>query len=105
MKYTNNIESIVKNFCLRKKSAVKTSAELDERIVDDALLAQRKSKTTQSVAMRPNIWRIIMRGRMTKYVTAAVIALVVIIGIIELFRCINDDFIRKFRLIPRYRRI
>ena len=34
--------------------------------------------------MRPDIWRIIMRGRMTKYVTAAVIALVIIIGIIEL---------------------
>jgi len=48
MKYTDNIESIIKNFCLRKKSAVKTSAELDERIVDDALLAQRKSKTTQN---------------------------------------------------------
>lgn len=84
MKYTDNIESIVKNFCLRKKSAVRTSAELDERIVDDALLAQRKSKTTQSVAMRPNIWRIIMRARMAKYFTVAVIALVIIIGIIEL---------------------
>jgi outer membrane lipoprotein-sorting protein len=83
MKYTNNIESTIKRFCLRRKSAAKTSAELDERIVDDALQAQRESKTTKSAATRPYIWRIIMRARMTKYITAAVIALVIIMGIIE----------------------
>jgi len=80
----DNIESTIKNFCLRKKSSVKTTADLDERIIDDALLAQRKSKTAQPAAARPNIWRIIMLGSMTKYVTAAVITLVIITGIIEL---------------------
>jgi hypothetical protein len=84
MKSTDNIESIVKNFCLRKKSAVKTSAELDERIVDDALLAQRDSKTTKPAAARPSTWRIIMKSRMTKLTTAAVIVVVIIIGIIEI---------------------
>ncbi|MEJ2705548.1 MAG: hypothetical protein P8Z79_24165 [Sedimentisphaerales bacterium] len=84
MNYPENIESIIKNFYLKRKSTVKTSAGLDEKIVGDALLAQKKLKTTQSAATRPNSWRITMRGRMTKYVAAAVIALVLIIGIIEL---------------------
>ena len=83
MKYRDDIESTIKNFCLRKKSEVETGAELDERIVDDALLSQRELKTTQSAATRLDIWRIIMRGKMAKYATAAVIALVIIIGIID----------------------
>ena len=83
MKYPENIESMIKNFCLKKKSTVKTSAELDEKIVDNALVAQRPLKTTQSAAIRPNFWRNIMRRRMTQYVTAAVIALVIITGVKE----------------------
>ena len=83
MKHPENIESTIKNYYLKKKSAVKTSAELDEKIVAEALRTLRKMKTTQSVTMWPNIWRIVMRGRMTKYVTAGVIALAIIIGITE----------------------
>jgi hypothetical protein len=73
MKYTDNIESIIKNFYLRKKSAVKTTEELDKRIINDALPAQEKLEKAQSAAVPPNIWRIIMKSRITKLATAAAI--------------------------------
>jgi outer membrane lipoprotein-sorting protein len=84
MKYTKNIESLIKKFCASRKAQVKTTTELDERILADALPAQNKSKKAQSAAMQPNVWRTIMRNRMTKYAVAAMIILAIIIGFIEL---------------------
>jgi hypothetical protein len=84
MKYPQNIERLMKRFCARKRSTVKTTRELNERILGDALLARKTSTTTQSAAMGPDIWRIVMQSRITKYATAAAIILVMIIGIIEL---------------------
>jgi len=84
MKHIDDIESIVKDFCLAKKSAVRTTAELDDRVIDSALQAQPKSKSRQSAVLRPDMWRIIMRSRMTKLTAAAVLVLVIILGIIDL---------------------
>lgn len=86
MKSTENIERLIKRFCAGKKAQIKTTPELDEKILTDALPAQNKTKTTQSAAVQPHIWRIIMRNRMTKYAAAAVIILAIIIGIVELGR-------------------
>jgi hypothetical protein len=83
MKYTQNIESLIKKFCADRKAQVKTTPELDERILADVLPVQNNLKTTQSAAMQPNVWRAIMRNRMTKY-AAVVIVLVIIIGFNEL---------------------
>jgi len=84
MKSAENIERLIKSFCAGKKAQVKTTTELDERIIADALPAQNKTKTTQSAAVQSNVWRIIMRSRMTQYTAAAVIIFVIIIGIVEL---------------------
>jgi outer membrane lipoprotein-sorting protein len=84
MKSAENIERLIKKFCAGKQEHVKTTPELDERIIADALPAQNKSKTDQSVALQPNIWRIIMRSRKTQYAAAAVFILAIIIGIVEL---------------------
>ena len=84
MKSAENIERLIKSFCAGKKAQVKTTTELDEKIIADALPAQNKSKTVQSAAMQPNVWRIIMRSRMTQYTAAAVLILVIITGIVEL---------------------
>jgi outer membrane lipoprotein-sorting protein len=83
MRYTNDTERLIKNFCAIKKSVVKTMPELDRKIINDALEAQKASKTEQSTALQSNVWRIIMRNRMTQYAAAAVIILVIIIGFIE----------------------
>ena len=84
MKSAENIERLIKSFCAGKKAQVKTTTELDERIIADVLPAQNKSKTVQSAAVQSNVWRIIMRSRMTQYTAAAVIILAIITGIVEL---------------------
>jgi len=84
MKSAENIERLIKSFCAGKKAQVKTTTELDERIIADALPAQNKSKATRPAAEQPNVWRIIMRSRMTQYTAAAVIIIMIIIGIVEL---------------------
>jgi hypothetical protein len=83
MKHTENIERLIRTFCIRKRSAVKTTAELDERIVRDAVLVQKTTKTEPSAAMWPGLWRMIMQSRMTKYAAGAVIVFVMIVGIVE----------------------
>ena len=82
MKYPDSIENVIKNFCASKRSVVKTTQELDKRIIDASLLAQEKLKQTQSASIQPNIWRIIMKSRVTKLAAAAVIVLSVLIGIV-----------------------
>ena len=81
MRHTDRIESIIRNFFARKRAVVKTTTELDKRIIDEALLEQEKSKKTQSAAPQPNIWRIIMKSRITRVAAAACIILAVLIGI------------------------
>jgi outer membrane lipoprotein-sorting protein len=84
MKSAENIEKIIKNFCAVKQTRIKTAPELDEKILTDALPAQSKLKTEQSTAVQSDIWRIIKRNRITKYATAAVIILAIILGFVEL---------------------
>jgi outer membrane lipoprotein-sorting protein len=83
MKSAENFEKLIKKFCAVKQAQVKTSSELDERIVADALPAQNNSKTVQSAVVQPDIWRILMRSRMIQYAAAAVIILAIIIGVVE----------------------
>ena len=69
---------------LINKSDVTPVSQADKRILGEALehletLKQKKLATTQ-----PNIWRIIMKSRITKLTAAAVIIIVVLIGINQL---------------------
>ncbi len=81
MKYPDSIENVIKNFCVSKRAAVKTTTELDKRIIDASLLAQEKLKQKQSASIQPKIWRIIMKSRITKLAAAAVIIIALILGI------------------------
>jgi len=81
MKYPDSIENVIKNFCVSKRKTVKTTTELDRRIIDASLLAQEKLKQTQSASIQPNIWRIIMKSPITKLTAAAVIIIVIMLGI------------------------
>lgn len=80
MKYPDNLERAIKNFCASRKAKIRTTAELDERIVNDVLVAHENFTKTQSAAGRLNIWRIIMKSNISK-LTAAII----IIGIVLSF--------------------
>ena len=81
MKFFNNIEKMVKTFCADQKSTVMTTTEMDQRIINDSLLAHKKSNNEHSAANQQNIWKTIMKNRITKYAAAVVIILAVAIGI------------------------
>ena len=58
-----------------KKMNFSAGAELRKQILDDALEAHQRTET-QPAFEKPNIWRLIMKSRMTKLAAAAVIAIV-----------------------------
>ena len=81
MKYNDNIEKTVKNFCAAKKSTVKTTTEMDQRIISDALQTQKKSTSAKP---QPNIWRTIIKTKITKITklaSAAAVIMTVGVGI------------------------
>ncbi|MHC4069164.1 MAG: tetratricopeptide repeat protein [Planctomycetota bacterium] len=73
----NSAEKIKRLFA---KSDVTVSSKVDDKIINDALSAFDKSEETKPVSAGPNIWRIIMKSRITKLAAAAVIVLAAIIG-------------------------
>jgi outer membrane lipoprotein-sorting protein len=93
MKSIENIEKLIRKFCAVKQAQLKTAPELDEKILADALPAQNKLKTEESTDVQSDIWRIIMRNRITKYAAAGVIILAIIIGIVELGKPIGASVV------------
>jgi len=67
-----------------KKAAISTNPKVDEAVLDEVLMAQEQATKKDSAISELNIRRIIMKRPITKLGAAAVIALVIIIGIIEL---------------------
>ncbi len=65
---------------LIKKLDLKASTDLDQKIhsqIDNALARPKKTQPAQ----QPNIWKLIVKSKMTKITTAAVIIMAVLIGI------------------------
>ena len=60
---------------------VTTSADLDERVLDNVMETLDELEKKESAAIESNIWRLIMKSKLTKLAAAAVIALAAIIGI------------------------
>jgi len=75
MRPAENINELI------KKLQLKASADLDKRVHDDISAALAKSQKTESARTEPNIWRTIMRSRITKFAAAAVIIITVFVGI------------------------
>ena len=65
-----------------KKMNFSAGAELREQILNDAIKAHEQTKT-QSASDKPDIWRIIMKSRITKLAAAAVIVIAGIVGILN----------------------
>ncbi|MFH1616127.1 MAG: hypothetical protein ABIG61_13705 [Planctomycetota bacterium] len=63
------------------KSNVTVDSELDDRIMTAALLAFEKHEKTDFAKLQPNIWRTIMKSRITQFATALVIIIAVILGL------------------------
>ncbi len=73
----SSAEKIKKLFA---KSEVTVNSKVDDWIVSDALTAFDKSEKMTSLSDEPNIWRMIMKSRMTK-IAAAVVIIVVLLSI------------------------
>ncbi len=67
MKSESEIERLAKKICFSPNPAA------DERILTSAEAALEKSIKAKPAALQPNIWRIIMKSRITKLAAAAVI--------------------------------
>ena len=92
MSAAENIEKLVKKFYITKRTSVTTSAEMDKRVLDDALAAYGKSKTIKSANSQPIVWRIIMKSKITKLATAAVVILIAVFGISVLDKSVTPAY-------------
>ena len=66
----SSAEKIKKLFA---KSDITVDSKFDDRIINDALTALEKSEKIKAVSSGPNIWRIIMKSKITKLAAASVI--------------------------------
>jgi hypothetical protein len=78
MKPTNNLEETIK-----KDLSFTAGANLHDRMLDDVLNAQEKSKKAKSALALPNIRRTIMKNPITKLAAAAVIITAITLGLSE----------------------
>ena len=75
MRPAENIEKLIKNI------DIDTNAKTDNAVLGDVIEAFEKSKGKKTSATEQNIWRIIMKSRITKLAVAAVIIVAVILGL------------------------
>ena len=80
MRYPKNIERSIEKSYL-ENIEVSADAEMDGRILGDALAAMEESKKTDPALAGPNIGRIIMKSPITKLAAAAVIIIAILIGV------------------------
>jgi hypothetical protein len=73
MRFEDNLEEAIK-----KKLNFTAGAELHDRMLDNVLNAQEKSKKTKSATTGPRIGRIIMKSSITKLAAAAVIIVAIV---------------------------
>lgn len=87
MRTAENIEKIIKNV------HYKTSAEMHERTLNDALEAHSKSRKVKWAVAHSNIWRKIMTSKITKFSSAALIIIAVTTGLIHIGSSIDGSSI------------
>ena len=71
MKIAGNIENTIKKFCQTRKNSIKTTKQMDNKILNKALQAYKR--TNPQPANKSEIWRNIMKSRMIKISTTAVV--------------------------------
>lgn len=67
MRPTEETERLIRNV------PVNTNAEKDKEVLNDVLTAMEKSKNKRSTAQKPNIWRIIMKSKISRLAAALII--------------------------------
>lgn len=85
MKLKNNIKIQI------PRLRYKPHPQLRERVLCSILQVQKESLHTKSAASQPNIWKIIMKNRLTKPIAAAVFAGILFFGWLNLKSDIAND--------------
>ena len=75
MEPADNIRKLI------KKLQVEPSADMDRKVHSRITKALEKCKETRTAATPPNIWRTIMKSKIAKLSTAAMIIMAVIFGL------------------------
>ena len=88
------VDYIGKSF---KKLHVSTSCQLDEQIFGEISRATVEAENRKS-ANQPNIWRIIMKNRITRLAVAAGVIIAMLIGI-NLSRIVKKSWVRRANLL------
>jgi len=101
MRYPKNIERSIEKSYL-ENIEVSADAEMDGRILGDALAAMEESKKTGPALAGPNIRRIIMRSKITKFAAAAAIIIAVLVGIHQIggSSVALADVLEKVKQVP-----
>ena len=82
MRPAKDIERHIKNV-YADGLKVTTSADLDERVLDNVMETLDELEKKESAAIESNIWRLIMKSRMVKLTAATVVIMAVTFGILE----------------------
>jgi hypothetical protein len=77
MRHSDHIEKAIKSYCNNQKSMVKTTSEMDEKVIRDAIAGY---KNNHQAVIRPSQWRYIMKSNYSKLAAAAMIVVTLIIG-------------------------
>jgi len=97
MRPAENINNLI------KKLQLKASTDLDRRVHDDISMALAESDKTKSARAEPNIRRTIMKSPIVKLAAAAVIIVLVVLGLFEFIGTKNTsgvvwaDVVRKLQ--------
>jgi len=75
MRPAKNLEKLIENI------DINTNIKVDKAVLDDVIEAFESSKNNKSATYQPDIWRIIMKSRITKLAVAAVIMIAALLAI------------------------
>ena len=95
MKPVDNIKNSIKNL------HVTPNAKTHQQRLNDILQAQENAKKTRLAKPQTNIWRIIMKSKITKLATAAVIIIAVMFGINQFGGSIDGATVAWAELVER----
>jgi hypothetical protein len=73
MKPTENIKRLIKN------TKIKTNPAVNEAVLTDLLNKLDSSENIGLAAKQPNVWRIIMKSKITKYAAAAAVIVIAVV--------------------------
>jgi len=99
MRPSDNIEKLF------RQTNIETNADVDKVVLGDAVNAMSKSKQSKPGIVRPDIWRIIMKSKMTKFAAAAVIIIAVLVGINQFGSSIDGSSVAWGQVITRTNQI